>query len=326
MIVITGATGHLGNVLVRELLTRGEEVQLIIPPFEDTTSIEGLKAEKVEGDVRNLDSLIQAFKGADVVYHLAGIVSILPGRAELLYQVNVMGTHNTVEACLKSAVPRLVYTSSVHAIAEPPLGTAIDETLPFDPDRAGGEYGRSKAEATLEVLEGVKKGLDAVVVCPTGVIGHYDFKPSEMGQLFIDFTKNRLKAYIDGAYDFVDVRDVAIGHILACEKGRTGESYILSGERISMAALMLMLEEVTGVSMPRLKIPIRLAEIIATFTPLYYGLTKAKPRFTKYSIRTLTSNFLVRQIKSRRELGYSPRPIRESIVDTIQWFKETGRL
>ena len=326
MIVVTGATGHLGNVLVRELLARSKEVRLVIPPFEDTTSIEGLEVERVEGDVRNVDSLIQAFKGADVIYHLAGIVSISPGKSKLLYQVNVMGTHNVVEACLKSGVQRLVYTSSIHAIAEPSEGVVIDETFPFDPDRAGGEYGKSKAQATLEVLEGVRQGLDAVIVCPTGVIGPYDFKPSEMGQLFIDFSRGRLKAYISGAYDFVDVRDIAVGHILAREKGRTGESYILSGEQITMDDIMSTLQKVTGVSIPRSKIPIWLAQVAAIFTPLYYRLTNKPPRFTRYSISTIVGNSLISREKARSELGYSPHSIRESIADSIEWFKDTGRL
>lgn len=326
MVVVTGATGHIGNVLVRELLSRSKNVRVVIPPSEDTSPLDGLKVEMVEGDVRQIDSLMRAFKGADVVYHLAGIISILPGKSELLYQVNVAGTRNVVEACLRAGVRRLVYTSSIHAIAEPPHGTVIDETFPFDPDRAIGEYDSSKAQATLEVLQGVKQGLDAVIVCPTGVIGPYDYKLSEMGQLFIDFVKKKLKVYIDGAYDYVDVRDVAIGHILACEKGRTGESYILSGERITTEDLMLMIEEITGVRPPHFKMPIWLAKIIATFTPLYYSLTKTKPRFTKYSIRTLTSNSTISCEKARRELGYSPRPTRESIVDAIKWFRENGKL
>jgi len=326
MIVVTGATGHIGNVLVRELLLKGKNVRALILPYEDTLPLEGLKVEKVEGDVLDVGSLMQAFEGADVVYHLAGIISILPGKSKLLYQVNVMGTRNVVEACLKSGVRRLVYTSSIHAITEPPHGTTIDETFPFDPDRAMGEYDRSKAQATLEVLKLVNQGLDAIIVCPTGVTGPYDFRTSEMGQLFIDFVNKKLKTYIDGAYDFVDVRDVAIGHVLVCEKGHTGESYILSGERTTMTDLMLMMEEITGVKAPSFKMPIWLAQIITTFTPLYYNLTNTKPRFTRYSIRTLASNSLISHEKARRELGYSPRPIRESIEDTIRWFKENGRL
>lgn len=326
MIVVTGATGHIGNVLVRELLSRGEKVRVLISPSKNTAPLDGLEVEMVEGDVCKLDSLIPAFKGSDVVYHLAGLISILPGKSKLLHQVNVTGTQNVIAACRQTGVRRLVYTSSIRAIVEPPHGTAIDETMPFDPARVMGEYDRSKAQATLEVLKAVEQGLDAVIVCPTGVMGPYDFKPSEMGQLLIDFSKKKLAAYIDGAGDFVDVRDMATGHIIACEKGRTGESYILSGERLTIAELMLLFEEITGVKAPRLKMPIWLAKTIAIFTPLYYNLTKTKPRFTSYSISTLNSNSVVSMTKAHHELDYSPRPIRESIADTSRWFKENGRL
>jgi len=326
MIVVTGATGHIGNVLVRELLSRGEDVRVLIPPFEDTTPLEGLKVERVEGDVLKVDSLVEAFKESDVVYHLAGIVSILPGKSDLLYQVNVRGTRNVAEACKKSGVRRLVYTSSIHALAAPAPGTVIDEALSFDPDKAMGEYDRSKAQATLEVLNAVERGLDAVIVCPSGVIGPYDFKMSEMGRLFTDFARGRLKVYIEGSCDFVDVRDVAVGHILACEKGRTGEVYILSGERKTVHELMVLLEEITGVKAPRTKMPIGLAQIAAIFAPLYYRLTRTKPLFTKYSIETLVRGCTVSREKAGRELGYSPRPIRESVQDTIRWFEESGRL
>ena len=261
-----------------------------------------------------------------MVYHLAGIISIVSGKSDLLHQVNVMGTRNVVEACLKSDVRRLVYTSSIHAFVEPHHGTVIDERLPIDPDKVIGEYAKSKAQATLEVLKGVKQGLEAVIVFPTGVIGPYDYKISEMGGLVIDFVKGKISAYIDGAYDFVDVRDVVIGHILACEKGRKGEGYILSGERITVRELFLMLEEVTGVKAPSFKIPLWLTRIITAFTPLYYTLTNTKPRLTNYSIQTLNSNSLISCEKARYELGYSPRPIIETIKDSIQWFKETGRL
>lgn len=326
MIMVTGATGHIGNVLVRELLSRGESVRAAIPAWEDRAPLDRLAVEIVEADVRDIDSLLQAFKGSDLVYHLAGIVAITTGMRELLSEVNVGGTRNVVQACLETGVPRLVYTSSIHAIVEPPHGTVIDETLPFDPDRTIGDYARSKALATLAVLKGVKRGLDAVTVCPTGVIGPYDYVPSEMGQLMINVATGKLKASVDGAYDFVDVRDVARGLILAAEKGRTGESYILSGERITVDDLMLMLEEVTGVKAPSFKVPLALARAGAGFAPLYYKVTKTKPLFTSYSVQVLGSNCLTSCDKARRELGYSPRPIRESVVDAIQWFEENGRL
>ncbi len=325
MIVVTGATGHIGNVLVRELVTRGEEVRVLIPPAEDTAPLDGLPVEIVKGDVRRLDSLVHAFRGSDIVYHLAATITILSRKSRLLHEVNVMGTRNVVEACLKSSVRRLVYTSSIHAIAEPPHGTVIDETFPFDPKRTMGEYARSKAQSTLEVIEGVKRGLDAVIICPTGVIGPYDCRPSEMGQLMIDFAKRRLKAYIDGAYDFVDVRDVVNGHILASEKGHTGENYILSGEQITVHGLLTVLEELTGVKAPTFKVPASLARIIAPLTPIYYSLTRTQPLFTSYAVYVLASNSLTSHDKASRELGYSHRSSKESIVDAINWFKENGR-
>jgi len=326
MVVVTGATGHIGNVLVRELLLRGEKVQVVIPPFEDASCLDGLKVEIVEGDVCHIDSFIQAFERGDVVYHLAGIISILSGKSELLYQVNVEGTRNVIEACFKTKVRRLVYTSSIHAVKEPPHGIVIDETFPFDPDNVLGDYAKSKAQATLEVLNGVKQGLNAVIVCPTGVIGPYDYKISEMGQLIMDFIQRKLKAYVDGAYDFADVRDVATGLILACEKGCSGESYILSGEQITVRDLLLMLQEITGVKAPSLKIPAWLARTVGKIAPLYYRLTNTKPLFTTYSINVLASNSQISSAKARRELGYSTRPVKESVTDAVAWFRENSKL
>jgi len=324
MNVVTGATGHIGNVLIRELTAKREKVRAVVPPREDTSPLEGLQVDLIEGDVRNIDSLIRAFEGCDIVYHLAGIISIVPGKRNLMHQVNVEGARNVVEACLSTGVKRFIYASSIHAIAEPPHGTTIDETLPFDPDRTIGDYGRSKALAAREVLKGIRKGLNAVIVCPTGVTGPYDYKVSEMGQLIMDFLERKLKAYVAGSYDFVDVRDVARGHILACKKGEAGQTYILSGERITVAELLSTLEEITGVKAPSLKMPRRLARAVGILASPYYWLTKTRPLFTAYSIDVLASNSLVSSEKARRELGYSSRPLKESIQNAIEWFKEAG--
>ena len=324
MNVVTGATGHIGNVLIRELTAKREKVRAVVPPREDTSPLERLQVDLIEGDVRNIDSLIRAFEGCDIVYHLAGIISIVPGKRNLMHQVNVEGARNVVEACLSTGVKRLIYTSSIHAIAEPPHGTTIDETLPFDPNRTIGDYGRSKALAAREVLKGIRKGLNAVIVCPTGVTGPYDYKVSEMGQLIMDFLERKLKAYVAGSYDFVDVRDVARGHILAGQKGEAGQTYILSGERITVAELLSTLKEITGVKPPSLKMPRRLARAVGVLASPYYWLTKTRPLFTAYSIDVLASNSLVSSEKARRELGYSSRPVRESIQNAIEWFKEAG--
>ena len=166
MIVITGATGHLGNVLVRKLVSMNKKVRALILPGEDIASLEGLEVEKVEGDVRAPDSLRRAFEGADIVYHCAGIISILPGQQKQLYQVNVLGTRNVVNMCLETKVKRLVYTSSIHALSEPAPGIVIDESREFNPENVLGEYSKSKTLGTLEVLKGREKGLDGVILCP----------------------------------------------------------------------------------------------------------------------------------------------------------------
>jgi dihydroflavonol-4-reductase len=322
MDVVTGSNGSIGNVLVRELLKRGRTVRVFSRPTSDIKSLEGLEVEKVVGNIQDVDSLIKSFKGADIVYHLAAMISIMPGDRSLIRSINFEGTRNVVNACLRCGVKRLVYTSTIHALKEPPFGTVIDENMPFNPKNNRGEYDRSKALASLEVVKAAKNGLDSVLVCPTGVLGPYDFKISAISQTFIDFINKKLKFMVNGAYDFVDVRDVAVGHILAAEKGKAGENYILSGERVTMDEIMSMLEVITGVEASRLRVPIWMAKIAGVFTPIYYKLTNTTPRFTGYSISTLQSNSYISHGKASKELGYSPRTVKQSIKDTIKWFRE----
>jgi dihydroflavonol-4-reductase len=326
MIAVTGATGHIGNVLVRELIAEHQQVRAIVPPGEDISPLKNVDIEIVEGDVRNLDSLLKAFNGAETVYHLAGIISILPGRKTLLEDVNVKGTRNVTEACLKCGVGRLVYTSSIHALKEPPHGTVITEAQPYDPVSVIGDYARSKAQATLEVLKAVRKGLDAVIVCPTGVIGPFDFKGSEMGHLVHSYLEQKIKIGVEGAYDFVDVRDVARGILLAGRKGRRGEGYILSGERITIKQLFALLEKISGIKAPAIRVPCSLARFFGVLATPYYLLTGIKPLFTAYSMDVLTSNSVVSSNKARMELGYNSRSIKESISDMVSWFEiQAGR-
>ena len=290
MIVVTGATGHVGNVLIRKLLENEDEVRAFTLHSEDLKPIKGLDVEIVQGDVRDFNSLVSAFNGAETVYHLAGIISIMPDKDGLLYQVNVEGTRNVVNACLKTGVGRLTYTSSVHALKEPPKGVIIDENCGFEPQYSRGGYDETKALASLEVLKGVQKGLEAVIVCPSGIIGPHDYNISQMGTLFLNYVNGGMKAYLDGAYDFVDVRDVAEGLILANNHGKSGEIYILSGERIEVHDLMLYLEKITGVKAPSFEAPLWLLKAFCKFTPLYYRFAKNKPLFTGYSIEVLNNN------------------------------------
>ena len=322
MEIVTGSTGFIGNVLVRELLRRGKEVRALVRSTSDISSLEGLEIEKAVGDIHNTDSLIKAFRGADTVYHLAARISIMPGDWALIRNINLEGTRKVINACLKCGIKRLVYTSSIHALEEPPMGTVIDESMPFELNNNRGEYDRSKALASLEVVKAAQNGLDSVIVCPTGVLGPYDFRISAITQTFIDFARSKMKITTNGAYDFVDVRDVAIGHILAAEKGKTGQYYILSGERVTMNEMMSMLSEISGVQSPKYKVPIWLAKTAGIFTPVYYKLANKTPRFTSYSINTLRGNSYISSEKASRELGYKTRPVKKSIEDTFEWFRE----
>jgi dihydroflavonol-4-reductase len=326
MILVTGATGHIGNVLIRKLLEQGEKVRALVWRDEDTIPIKGLDVEQMIGDVLDPASLEPAMCGVKTVYHLASIISILPGRNPFVWRVNVDGTRNVLAAARRACVQRLVYTSSIHAIARAPHGVEMDESLGFDQNNPYGEYDRSKAAASLEVQKAVTAGLDAVIVCPTGVIGPYDFRGSELGEVIRSASEARTMFYVAGAYDFVDVRDVVDGLIAAHAHGRRGESYILSGQKLSVRYLLETVREVTGKAFASIKIPFSLAEFAARFTPWYYQRTKAKPRFTPYSLEVLQSNSNISHAKAALELGYHSRPAIETITDTVRWIFENRKL
>lgn len=319
MWLVTGATGHIGNVLIRKLLGRGEKVRALIPAGESREPLRSLDVEAVEGDVLHPDSFSAAMKDVKGVFHLAGIISIMPEANPFVRKVNVEGTKNILRAAKENGVDKVVYTSSIHAIQRVEEGV-IDESLPYDMNNPYGAYDRSKAEATLEVLKAAEDGLDAVVACPTGVIGPHDYRGSMMGAVIHDAARAKPSLYVDGAYDFVDVRDVADGLINAAENGKRGESYILSGHKISVRYLLETVREVTGQHFFQMKIPFDLAKCAALFTPMYYSMARVTPRFTPYSLEVLKSNSNISHAKASRELDYRPRSIHESIADTVKWF------
>ncbi len=273
------------------------------------------------GDV---ESLAAAFRGADAVFHVAGLISIGGERLESLRATNVEGTRNVIEACRLAGVRRLIYTSSVHAFVEPPHGTPTDENTPIDPERAHGPYGVTKAAATQLVFAAAREGLDAVVVFPSGIIGPYDYRPSHTGSFIRSVLRRRLGAYVDGGYNFVDVRDVAAGLIAALESGRSGEGYLLAGQEVTVRQLLSTIEELSGVPAPRLRLPFGFVRAVSFLTPAYYRVTRQKRVFTTYSLDVIASNCCMDSSKAARELGYSPRPLRETLADTVRWFREQG--
>jgi dihydroflavonol-4-reductase len=322
MNLVTGAAGHLGNVLVRELLSRGENVRVLILPGEETRSLDGLPVERVEGNVLDLDSLRAAMRDVDVVFHLAALVSITEDKAHLLRMVNVDGTRNVIAAAKEAQIRKLIYTSSIHALERPPIGVPITEGLAFDPQNPAGPYDRSKAEASLLVQQAAQEGLDTTILCPTGVTGPYDYRRSEVGELILSFMQKKVTFLVEGAFDFVDVRDIALGQILARDYAQPGETYILGGERIELKLLHDLVQKVTGKDTRILSFPLPVALIVAPMAELYYKITKTRPSFTRYSIETVISNSEIRSDKAKSELGYQPRTLVSSIADTVRWWWE----
>jgi dihydroflavonol-4-reductase len=321
MVLVTGAAGHLGNTLVRELLERGERVRALILPGEDVSSLEGLELERVPGDILDPRRLREAMAGVETVFHLAAMISIQSGPDERLREVNVRGTWNVVREARAAGVRRFVYVSSIHALGRPPRGVPIDETVPFDPHNAEGEYDQTKAEASLIVQQEAAPGMEAVIVCPTGLIGPNDFRESEMGRLVRSWLKSGPHALVKGGFDFVDVRDVARGLLLAREAGRAGETYILGGTLVSLRELHRLVQAAAGTRPSLLTVPRWLALAAAPLAAAASRLAGRTPQFTSYSLRTISSNADISHEKAGRELGYRPRPLEQTIADTVAWWQ-----
>jgi len=326
MILVTGATGHIGNVLVRSLLKKGYSVRAMVAPREDTLPLQNLDVEIVRGDIRDSEFVLNSCRNVEAVFHLAGVISILPTKKRLVYEVNVNGTNNVLRACERLRTCKLIYTSSIHAFAEPEPGATLDESTPIDPTKTSGIYGKSKAIATLNVLKAIKGGLNAVICCPTGVIGPYDFRISEMGNLILKYMQGKMKIAVDGCFDFVDVRDVASGLIEMFEKAPPGELFILSGHSITIRQLMELLHTITKQQRVKIFLKPALAYALSLLTSLYYSLSKKKALFTPYSVHTLTRYYRYSHRKASHMLGYEPRPIVESLKDSISWFSQRHQM
>ncbi len=322
MILITGAGGHIGNVLVKQLYSRGyKDLRLFILPEENIPYISKYAKEIVRGDVRDTLAVSAAVRGCDYVFHLAGLVQISGMRKKNIFDVNVAGTRNVVQACIEKQVKRLVYISSVHALKEPEIGL-IDETLDSDFSNLNGAYAKSKAMATIEVFNAVQKGLDAVIVFPSGVIGPYDFCSSYTGGAIKGYINaKKTQYYFDGKYDFVDVRDVADGIIRAWKYGESGQGYIISGSVSSLEDIIKAVEASTGNTIKRRKVPTLLVKAAAAFAPVFYAVMRRKPILSKYSIDVLLSNSSITCEKAQKKLGYQPRPMQKTIRDMVRWFR-----
>jgi dihydroflavonol-4-reductase len=330
--IVTGANGFLGCNIIRALTRDPDnQVRALLLPGDPPAALEGLPCEIYRGDVTQRDSLNALFHTDGpcaqlYVVHCAGVVHIGSRRRHAVYQVNVNGTQHIIDAALEHGA-RLAYVSSVHAIPEKPAGQVMAEVDAFSPDRVVGQYAKTKAQAADCVLRAVReRGLQACILHPSGMLGPYDFSGSHLTQLIRDFANGKLKACVRGGYDFVDVRDVAEGTIRACLTGRAGECYILSNQYMSVRALLDLVSRASGTKPLRLVLPMWLAKGTAPLSELYYALLKQPPLYTAYSLYTLTSNSNFTWEKARRELDYHPRPMEETVRDTVAWLLQTGRI
>ena len=323
-VVVTGASGHIGINLVRALAAEKRSVRVMV--HHNHRFLEGLGVEIVRGDVTDAASLTRVFEGADVVYHLAGVISLLKNEWPLVERINVQGTRNVIEACRRSGVKRLVHFSSIHAINPEPLDVPVDETHPLIQRHRYPPYDLSKAEGQREVRKAIAAGLDAVIVNPTGVLGPYDYQPSFFGAALLMMANGQMPALINGGFDWVDARDVAQGAILAEQKAPAGAEYLLSGHWVSMQGIGDIMKEISDASIPGFVCPMPAARFSAPFATAYSRMFKKPPIFTSVSLNALRSNRNVSHEKATRELGYQPRPFKETLTDTMKWFEQNGNL
>jgi dihydroflavonol-4-reductase len=321
-VVVTGAAGFVGGVLVRELVARGRRVRAVDRAFPTALPPE---VERVEADVLDRESLRVAVDGADVVFHLAAVISVTGGLGGRVWSVNVDGVRNIAEVALESGVRRFVHCSSVHAFdleARP----SVDEDSPKARDEHRPIYDRSKAAGEEELHSVIRRGLDAVIVNPTGVIGPFDEGPSRMGQVLIALSRRRLPALLDGGFNWVDVRDVVSGLLAAEEKGRAGASYLLPGHYASIGDLATLVRRVTGTRPPRFTVPLWFARVWGPLANLVSRSTGSALWYTTESLHALRFCPQISGARARGELGYEPRPLTETVADTLAFFDERGLL
>ena len=321
---VTGASGHLGANLVRTLISRGWKVRALV--HCDTHALEGLPVEQIPGNILDEESLNQAFKGVDVVFHLAARISVIRWDRKQVETINIAGVQHVVNACITAGVKRLVHTSSFHARIQEPLDEPLDEYRPLVDSGNYPPYNLSKAAGEKMVQAAVIKGLDAIIIIPAGMIGPYDFQPSHFGSTLLAMARGKLPVIIDAGLDWVDTRDVADAMINACELAKGGEKYILGGHWANLIDIARQVSRITGTGPPKIVLPLWLAKPSAPLVSALDRIRHKRPLFTSISIKELESNRNISHVKASKELGYEPRPLQDTITDTIDWFKVNGLL
>jgi nucleoside-diphosphate-sugar epimerase len=326
-VLVTGAAGLVGANLVRRLLEDGHELRAMVQPGANNRGVDGLELERVEADLRDEAAVRRAVAGVARIFHVGAKVSTIspsPAEEREIWDTNVLGTRHVMRAALDYGVERVVLTGSFSAIGFDPDDPSrpADEEMPFYPFTDWLPYARTKVLAEHETLKAVALGLDAVIAVATGVIGPHDYLPSRQGRVLIDQAHGRLRAYIPGGSEFVSTRDLTEGHILAMERGRKGQRYLLSTTHLTLEALLDLFAEVSGAPRPRLRLPPRLvAGLSALYSrPLARYFPSVPQRLTPGTVHILSMNRRGDTTKAQQELGFRPTPILDAARETYDFF------
>lgn len=322
--LVTGPTGLIGSAVVRRLLGRGREVRCLVEPGAPRANLEGLDVEIVEGDINDRQGVGRALEGCDKLYHLAAIYRLWMPDNSLLYEVNVEGTKTVLFAAMKASLDKVVYTSSIAAVGLPAGDELADETTEFNCWDDSEHYVRTKWLSERDALRFAAEGVPLVVVNPAFVFGERDIGPTPTGQLIVDCLKEDVPGYPDGGFNVVDVEDVAEAHVLAEEKGRVGERYILGNNNITYREFYDAVSEVAGVRRVTRKLPSRLFWSLAWAFERYADYSHKPPQITYKSARYATRKLWFDCRKAHVELGMPRTPLRDTIERAVTWFRANG--
>jgi dihydroflavonol-4-reductase len=325
LVFVTGATGFVGSHVAQVLAEQGADLRLLVRSSSNPRNIQGLKAERVVGDLRDPTSLEKVMAGCDVLFHVAADYRLWIRDPEQMYRANVDGTRAILQAARNNRVRRVVYTSSVATMGFTSDGQSADENSPVSLDSMIGHYKRSKFMAEEVALKAGKSGMDVVVVNPTTPVGEQDIKPTPTGRIIVDFLKKKFPAYVDTGLNLVDVKECARGHVAALERGRSGERYILGGENLTLKQILDKLAAITGLPSPKVKLPYAVALASGLVDTVVTGLLLGRePRVTLDAVRMGRKKMFVSSAKAELELGWKTVPVEGALRRAVEWFQANG--
>lgn len=323
-VLVTGATGFVGSHVVLKLLDRGERVRVLVRPKSSLKNLEGLSVESVRGDLTDPESVRAAMAGCRRVFHVAADYRLWTRDPSELYRSNVQGTRNVLEAARQAGVERIVYTSTVGALAVSYNGHPADERTPVRLTDMIGHYKRSKFLAEAEAVAAAKQGLPVVIVNPSTPVGSRDIKPTPTGQMILDFLNGRMPAYVDTGLNLIDVEDAAEGHLLAMEKGIPGERYILGHRNLALREILEALSRISGRPAPRVRLPASAVMSVAAVSTGWSFVTGRPPRVSWEAARMSRKKMFFDASKAVRELGLPQQPVDAALEKAVRWFRDHG--